>query len=144
MNATSLLEDQHRVIEALLAQLESFSGHPAAILGALANNLGAHMAIEQDLFYPAIAAVDEELINESYEEHALVEVRLLTGRKHQIRLQLAEIGCPILGDHKYGSRAKFTGPGIALHAARLVIEHPTTKERLDFRARLPKSWKVRD
>jgi len=76
MNATSLLEDQHRVIEALLAQLESFSGHPAAILGALANNLGAHMAIEQDLFYPAIAAVDEELIHESYEEHALVEVAL--------------------------------------------------------------------
>jgi len=76
MNATSLLEGQHRVIEALIAQLESFSGHPAAILDALANNLGAHMAIEQDLFYPAIRAVDEELINESYEEHALVELAL--------------------------------------------------------------------
>ena len=50
MNATSLLEDQHRVIEALLAQLESLSGDPAALLAALANNLGAHMAIEQDRF----------------------------------------------------------------------------------------------
>lgn len=76
MNATSLLEDQHRVIEALLAQLESFSGHPAAVLAALANTLGAHMAIEQDLFYPAIATVDEALVNESYEEHALAELAL--------------------------------------------------------------------
>jgi iron-sulfur cluster repair protein YtfE (RIC family) len=76
MYATSLLEDQHRVIEALIAQLESFSGHPAAILDALANNLGAHMAIEQDTFYPAIRAVDEDLVNESYEEHALVELAL--------------------------------------------------------------------
>ena len=76
MNATALLEDQHRVIEALIAQLESFSGHPAAILRELANNLGAHMAIEQDLFYPAIRSVDEELVNESYEEHALVELAL--------------------------------------------------------------------
>ncbi len=76
MNATSLLEDQHRVIEAILSQLESRSGSPAALLAALANNLGAHMAIEQDLFYPAIAAVDETLVNESYEEHALVELAL--------------------------------------------------------------------
>ena len=73
---------------------------------------------------------------------ALVEVRLHTGRKHQIRLQLATIGCPILGDTKYGSRAKFAGPGIALHAARLAIEHPTTKARLEFRAPPPKAWKV--
>jgi 23S rRNA pseudouridine1911/1915/1917 synthase len=78
----------------------------------------------------------------SDKQHALVEVRLQTGRKHQIRLQLATIGCPILGDTKYGSRATFAGPGIALHAARLAIEHPTTKERLEFSAPPPKAWKV--
>jgi 23S rRNA pseudouridine1911/1915/1917 synthase len=72
----------------------------------------------------------------------LVEVRLHTGRKHQIRLQLATIGCPILGDKKYGSRAEFAGEGIALHAARLTIEHPTTKERLEFHAPLPRDWKL--
>ena len=69
----------------------------------------------------------------------LVEVCLHTGRKHQIRLQLAEIGCPILGDRKYGSRAPFAN-GIALHATRLTIEHPTTKERLTFETRPPAGW----
>jgi 23S rRNA pseudouridine1911/1915/1917 synthase len=75
-------------------------------------------------------------------QRALIEVRLHTGRKHQIRLQLSTIGCPILGDHKYGSRAEFPGGGIALHAARLAIEHPTTKERLEFRAPPPMAWKM--
>jgi 23S rRNA pseudouridine1911/1915/1917 synthase len=73
----------------------------------------------------------------------LVEVRLHTGRKHQIRLQLAEVGCPILGDHKYGSRRDFPGEGIALHAALLAIEHPTTKGRLEFHAPPPKNWNLK-
>lgn len=80
----------------------------------------------------------------SGKNRTLVEIRLHTGRKHQIRLQLATIGCPILGDRKYGSRVEFPGPGIALHAARLTIEHPTTKERLCFRALPPKAWELSD
>jgi 23S rRNA pseudouridine1911/1915/1917 synthase len=76
-------------------------------------------------------------------QRALVEVRLHTGRKHQIRLQLATIGCPILGDHKYGTRAEFPGGGIALHAARLAIDHPTTKERLEFQAPPSKAWNLK-
>lgn len=72
-------------------------------------------------------------------KHTLLEIRLHTGRKHQIRVQLAEIGCPILGDKKYGSRAAFPA-GIALHSRRLAIDHPTTKERLVFEAKLPKAW----
>lgn len=71
----------------------------------------------------------------------LVEVRLHTGRKHQIRLQLATIGCPVLGDSKYGSHRPFAA-GIALHAVGLAIEHPTTKERLEFHAPPPKGWKL--
>jgi 23S rRNA pseudouridine1911/1915/1917 synthase len=70
----------------------------------------------------------------------LVEVRLLTGRKHQIRLQLATIHCPILGDRKYGSRQPFVTDGIALHCVRLAFEHPTTKQRLEFAAPPPQSW----
>jgi 23S rRNA pseudouridine1911/1915/1917 synthase len=62
----------------------------------------------------------------------LVEVFLHTGRKHQIRLQLASLGCPICGDRKYGSRQPFAKDSIALHCVRLAIEHPTTKERLVF------------
>jgi 23S rRNA pseudouridine1911/1915/1917 synthase len=70
----------------------------------------------------------------------LVEVRLLTGRKHQIRLQLATIHCPILGDRKYGSRQPLIAEGIALHCVRLAFEHPTTNERLEFAVPPPKSW----
>jgi RluA family pseudouridine synthase len=71
---------------------------------------------------------------------ALLEVELETGRKHQIRLQLAHHGHPIVGDRKYGSHRPFAA-GIALHARRLVISHPTTGVSLEFRAPLPDSWR---
>jgi 23S rRNA pseudouridine1911/1915/1917 synthase len=70
---------------------------------------------------------------------SLLEVELQTGRKHQIRLQLAHRGWPILGDRKYGSRRAFRS-GIALHARYLALQHPVGNERLEFTAALPKSW----
>jgi 23S rRNA-/tRNA-specific pseudouridylate synthase len=69
-----------------------------------------------------------------------LEVALETGRKHQIRLQLAHHGHPIIGDRKYGSREPFPA-GIALHARRLVISHPTTGTRLEFEAPPPYTWR---
>lgn len=69
-----------------------------------------------------------------------LEVRPETGRKHQIRVQLAAHGMPIAGDRKYGSRLSF-GEGIALHARRLQIEHPTTGQRLVFEAAVPAAWR---
>jgi iron-sulfur cluster repair protein YtfE (RIC family) len=76
MKATSLLESQHRNIEALFEKLECRQGSVAATLETLANHLVAHMAIEQEIFYPAIKALDVERVNESYEEHALGELAL--------------------------------------------------------------------
>jgi 23S rRNA pseudouridine1911/1915/1917 synthase len=70
----------------------------------------------------------------------LVEVALETGRKHQIRVQLASRELPIVGDRKYGARRKFSR-GIALHARRLTCPHPTRKETLTFEASVPKEWK---
>jgi 23S rRNA pseudouridine1911/1915/1917 synthase len=72
----------------------------------------------------------------------LVEVRLHTGRKHQIRLQLATINCPVIGDRKYGSHRPFASEAIALHCVRLAIAHPTTGERLEFRAAPPRAWQL--
>jgi len=72
----------------------------------------------------------------------LVEIRLHTGRKHQIRLQLATVHCPILGDRKYGSRKAFAVEGIALHCVSLAFDHPTTKQRLEFAASPPNTWHV--
>ena len=69
----------------------------------------------------------------------LVEVLPETGRKHQIRVQMAHHGHPLVGDRKYGSRRSFA-KGIALHARRLVIAHPVGGEPLSFEASLPRSW----
>lgn len=72
----------------------------------------------------------------------LVEVRLHTGRKHQIRLQLATIHCPVVGDRKYGCRKPFVPDAIALHCVKLVIEHPTTKERVEVSSKPSGSWNL--
>lgn len=72
----------------------------------------------------------------------LLEVRLLTGRKHQIRLQLSDIGCPVLGDRKYGSRRPFAENTIALHCVRLALDHPTTQERKEFTCPPPPNWRL--
>jgi 23S rRNA pseudouridine1911/1915/1917 synthase len=72
--------------------------------------------------------------------NSLLEVELETGRKHQIRLQLSSHGHPVVGDRKYGSRAPFPN-GIALHARRLAIAHPTTGVRIELEAPLPPAWR---
>lgn len=89
---------------------------------------------------------------------ARVECRLETGRTHQIRVHLAHIGCPLLGDPLYGKQRAFLttkNPGElavrealsrfkrqALHAAQLGFIHPISKERLTFESPLPKDMKT--
>jgi 23S rRNA pseudouridine1911/1915/1917 synthase len=80
------------------------------------------------------------LLRSLAKSQSLVEVALETGRKHQIRVQLASRGFPILGDSKYGSRRKFAA-GIALHARRLLITHPTRGEPVELIAACPETWK---
>ena len=67
---------------------------------------------------------------------ALLEVNLLTGRKNQIRVHLAGIGHPIVGDRKYG-RAKESYPGLALHARSISFRHPFSGQRLTIAAKVP-------
>ena len=73
-----------------------------------------------------------------------VKVRLLTGRKHQIRVQFADRNMAIWGDRKYGHPgslgSSLSGPAIALHAWKLALQHPTRKEWLQFTAPIPKGW----
>ncbi|MCO8122266.1 RNA pseudouridine synthase [Stieleria sp. TO1_6] len=69
----------------------------------------------------------------------LLAVRLLTGRKHQIRLQFADRGHPIMGDQKYGSETDFFD-SIALHSWQLSIGHPTQMTALNFKAPIPANW----
>lgn len=71
------------------------------------------------------------------ERYTLVEVELLTGRHHQIRAQLAKIGCPIRGDLKYGARRSLPGGGISLHSRAVEFEHPVRREPVRVTAPVP-------
>jgi len=62
----------------------------------------------------------------------LIEIDLITGRYHQIRAQLSAVGCPVIGDAKYGSKRPWK-KGIALHHSEIKFEHPVTKELLGFK-----------
>jgi 23S rRNA pseudouridine1911/1915/1917 synthase len=83
-------------------------------------------------------AVTEYRTLERFEKHTLLEVHPLTGRTHQIRLHLAFIGCPIVGDKVYGNRkVSIIVPRQFLHAARLEIIFPGEKVAKKFEANLP-------
>ncbi len=69
---------------------------------------------------------------EKNENHSFLEVQILTGRSHQIRVQLANIGYPIFGDMKYNKKAQ--KGNLALWAGRLEFEHPVTKQMMKFLA----------
>ena len=68
-----------------------------------------------------------------------LKIQLETGRKHQIRVQLADRGFPILGDRKYGGSA-IAQPGIFLHCYRLQVPHPTQDWNVEVTAELPVHW----
>lgn len=71
-------------------------------------------------------------------KYSLLEIKLLTGRKHQIRVHLADEGCPVVGDKKYGQDEKASGiKRLTLHAASLSIVHPHSKEKMTFATELP-------
>lgn len=89
------------------------------------NTKGAKLA---QLRYRLIGASDS---------YYLLEVELITGRHHQIRAQLAHIGCPIKGDLKYGFPRSNPDASISLHAYKLRFEHPTTKDIINVKAPKP-------
>ena len=71
------------------------------------------------------------------EHYSLLEVNLETGRHHQIRCQLAAIGCPIKGDLKYGAKRSNPDGGICLHARKIEFIHPVKKENICIIAPVP-------
>lgn len=71
---------------------------------------------------------------------SLMDLDPLTGRSHQLRIHLASLGCPILGDRLYGSPPHDARCRLALHATALAFDHPTTGKRMVFTASPPASW----
>jgi len=78
------------------------------------------------------------------DRYYLLEIELLTGRHHQIRCQLASIGCPVRGDLKYGYPRSNEDGSISLHARSLAFIHPVTREPVVITAPVPpdKLWKI--
>ena len=89
------------------------------------------------------AVLKYKVIGES-ERYNLLEINLLTGRHHQIRCQLAAIGCPIKGDLKYGAKRSNPDGSISLLARRVEFVHPVSKEFISVEAPLPDDplWQV--
>jgi 23S rRNA pseudouridine1911/1915/1917 synthase len=93
-------------------------------------------------------------VSERYRAHTFVEAELATGRTHQIRVHMASIGHPLVGDRRYGARGRLpkgptaalveairTFPRQALHAAELAFRHPVSGEQVSFRSELPEDMK---
>ncbi|TFG63539.1 MAG: RluA family pseudouridine synthase [Spirochaetales bacterium] len=123
-------------------------GRPPAAEGRLEHNLyknevqnksyvsGAEQAKQPASRQAKQAVMTYRTLSEA-ERYTLLEVRMETGRHHQIRCQLAYIGCPIKGDLKYGARRSNPGGGIHLHARSVSFEHPVTHENVSITAPPP-------
>lgn len=85
------------------------------------------------------AALSYHLL-ESGQKQSLLQITLETGRRHQIRAQLAHLGCPILGDAAYGAAQSMAHGCIALLAHELTFIHPVRKTRLQFESPIPQGW----
>ncbi len=83
-------------------------------------------------------AITKFKVLEQYKNCSLVECKLLTGRTHQIRVHLASVSHPCLGDQEYGfKKQRYQLSGQALHSHKLTIKHPTTFEKMTFVAPIP-------
>ena len=90
-----------------------------------------------------IARLEYKLIAQS-DRYFLLEVNLLTGRKHQIRAQLSSVGCPIKGDLKYGDKRSNPDGSISLFAHEIRFVHPVSKKEIHVVAPVPEDplWKA--
>ena len=93
-------------------------------------------AYEREIPNSKKAVLRYRVIGQS-DNYFLLEINLLTGRHHQIRCQLAKIGCPIKGDLKYGFPRSNKDGGISLHSRSVIFFHPVTKQEVHLEASVP-------
>ncbi|MBP2626427.1 MAG: pseudouridine synthase, RluA family [Firmicutes bacterium] len=109
--------------------------------GVIKGPIGRHSSDRKKMavtFVNSKEAITNFRILERFGNYTLVECKLLTGRTHQIRVHMAYIGHPVVGDPKYGpEREHFDIVGQALHSTELMINHPVTGESMVFNAALP-------
>lgn len=87
-------------------------------------------------------AITEFKVLKRYDGYTLLEVKIKTGRTHQIRVHLSEIGYPVIGDEVYSNgKNQWNIKGQCLHAKSLKFKHPVTKKEMFIEAELPKYFK---
>jgi len=86
-------------------------------------------------------AISRFRIIEEFKTHTLVEVKIETGRTHQIRVHFSYLGHPVVGDKKYGSKNTLNAKRQLLHARKLAVKHPTTGKKIVFEAELKDDFK---
>ncbi len=136
------MQDQFRLRQVKKTYLALSDGHPPTPVGRIEAAIGRDPSLRKQMAIvpdrKGREAVSEYRVLESFREHTLFEMHPATGRTHQIRLHLAFIGCPIVGDSLYGRRY----PSLPLkrqflHAARLTILLPGEQAPRTFESPLP-------
>jgi 23S rRNA pseudouridine1911/1915/1917 synthase len=141
--AAARLGDQLRTRQTRKVYLAVVEGRLPSDCGELTHHLERQGRLSRVVPQPSASSRQARLAYRMLEAsggRSLVEIALETGRKHQIRLQLAHVGCPIVGDVRYGSQAPLAAGPIALLAREIRFEHPTRREFLSFECPLPVGW----
>ncbi len=141
--AASRLSDQFRRGRIEKQYLAVVEGRPPKEAGRLDNLMvrdGRLSSVADQETPGAQKAVLRYRVRADFENRSLVEITLETGRRHQIRLQLSHIGCPIVGDTNYGAPTAMAHGRIALLARKLCFDHPTRPIRMQFETPVPQGW----
>ena len=145
--AQRFLQQQFQNREVRKTYIALVDGHPRTPSGRIEAPIGRDARERKRMAIVSAAkgraAVSEYRVLERFPAHALVEVNPLTGRTHQIRVHLAFLGCPIVGDRVYGKRRpSLTLERHFLHAARLSLRLPGQSETRTFEAPLPEDLQL--
>jgi len=119
-------------------------GEPSPPGGTVETTIGRHPVHRKKMAVNVRGgrgAVSRYEVLKNFGEVSLVRVRIETGRTHQIRVHMAHIRHPVIGDTVYGRNSSVKAPRQMLHAARLSLTHPATGRRLTFEAPLPADMK---
>jgi 23S rRNA pseudouridine1911/1915/1917 synthase len=144
--AASRLSEQFRAGQVVKTYLAVVTGRPSPAKGELTAFLSARgdpNGRTQARKQPFSGAKEAHLtynVQNCAADRALLEIQPRTGRRHQIRAQLALVGHPVVGDVKYGAEQALPDRSIGLHALRLVVAHPIGGEELVLTAPLPAAW----
>ena len=116
------------------------SARPPQTEGELTNHLLKHADTNKSVVVSpgkGKEAITRYKLLLSSDRYHLLEVKPLTGRHHQIRVQLAHMGCPIKGDLKYSAKRSYQDASIHLHARSIHLEHPVRKDEMEIVAPPP-------